>query len=454
MGAKSFFIYTFGCQMNVYDSERIARSLRGSGWSASPSAEAADLVVVNTCSVRAKAEQKAFSLLGRLEPWKRQRPQRLLAVGGCVAEQEGGRLLERAPHVDLVFGPRAAGRLADLVEKRRRGRKPLVDVGGDGEAPPEAEPLPQERPSPVSRYVTIMQGCDNFCAYCVVPHVRGPERSRPPERILAEIRVCVAEGAREVVLLGQNVNSYGAKEGWGPFPRLLARVNEIEGLRRIRFTTSHPKDLTDELASAFGRLDKLCPHIHLPVQSGSDRVLERMNRRYTRGHYLDKVARLRDSFPGIAITTDLIVGFPGETLEDFEATLRLLEEVRFDGVFAFMYSDRPNVPAAGFSPKVPSQEKRRRLQALLRLQEGITAGIHRALVGTRQEVLVEGPGRPIRSLGGKEGVTRWTGRTPGNKIVHFEFGGPPGRIPQPGDEVVVRITQAHAHSLSGVSEEG
>ncbi len=453
MDGKSFYIYTFGCQMNAYDAERIARFLRGRGWSAAPSAEAADLVVVNTCSVRAKAEQKAWSLLGRLEPLKRGRPERLLAVGGCVAEQEGGRILERAPHVDLVFGPRAVERLPELVEKRLRERKPLVAVGTDEESPPEAEALPGEGPAGVSRYVTIMQGCDNFCAYCVVPHVRGRERSRPPDRILAEIQAYVAEGAREVVLLGQNVNSYGAKEGWGPFPRLLAAVNEIEGLRRIRFTTSHPKDLTDELATAFGRLEKLCPHIHLPVQSGSDRVLAAMNRRYSRRHYLDKVARLRDSLPGIAVTTDLIVGFPGETEEDFEATLRLLAEVRFDGVFAFMYSDRPNVAAAGLAPKVPPPEKRRRLQVLLRMQEEITAAIHRALVGTRQEVLVEGPGRPLRSLEGKEGVSRWTGRTPGNKIVHFETGGPRGKIPRPGDVVVVRITQAHAHSLSGLLDE-
>lgn len=455
MSARTFYIYTLGCQMNVYDAERVAAALRGRGWQDSPVVEEADLVVVHTCAVRAKAEQKAFRLIGRLEPLKRRRPGILLAVGGCVAQQQGERLLERAPHVDLVFGTHAVARFPALVERRLQDPRPLVDVVAAEEPAPEGPDEAHPGPSLVSRYVTIMRGCDNFCAYCVVPHVRGPERSRPAEEVLAEVRACVAAGAREVVLLGQNVNSYGAKEGWGGFARLLERVNAVEGLRRIRFTTSHPKDLTDELISAFGRLEKLCPHIHLPVQSGSDRVLAAMNRRYTRAHYLDKVSKLRDSFPGIAITSDLIVGFPGETAEDFAETLSLLRHARFDGVFAFMYSDRPNTPAAGLEPKVPPGEKRRRLQMVLGMQEEITSAIHLALVGTRQEVLVEGPARlPRGGGGGGPAEARWTGRTAANKIVHVRAGNGGGRPLTPGACVAVRIERAHAHSLSGVLDPG
>ena len=306
----------------------------------------------------------------------------------------------------------------------------------------------------MSRFVTIMRGCDNFCSYCVVPHVRGREVSRPPESIVQEVTALVAAGKREVTLLGQNVNSYGTKEGLCSFPELLARVSEVDGLLRIRFTTSHPKDLTRDLMESFARIEKLCPHIHLPVQSGSNRLLERMNRRYTREHYLDNVFKLRDTCPEIAITSDMIVGFPGETDADFEDTLDLVRNVEFDGLFAFMYSDRPHAPAARLSEKVPVHLKRERLHALLQLQEAFTYKKNTALVGSIQEILAEGVSK--RQAGGsapERSVAQWTGRTPANKIVNFHVNGSStfGTL-SAGTLVRVRIEKALAHSLWGTSE--
>ena len=314
------------------------------------------------------------------------------------------------------------------------------------------EPPPAQTSGGISRFVTIMRGCDNFCAYCVVPHVRGRETSRRPEAILAEVRGAVADGAREITLLGQNVNSYGAKEGLCSFAELLTRVNAVEGLARIRFTTSHPKDLTRELIGAFGRLGRLCPHIHLPVQSGSDRILERMNRRYTRAHYLDIISKLRDSCDQIAVTTDMIVGFPGETRAEFEATLDLMRQVQFDSLFAFIYSDRPKAPSTLLPDKVPFTEKRERLQELLRLQDTITRRKNAALVGTVQEVMAEGFSKRQASGGEGESSAQWTGRTPGNKVVNFDVDDAPagsGDI-RPGRLVPVRIERVLAHSLRGV----
>ena len=449
---KSFFIHTIGCQMNVYDSERMAAALCACGYTAAFSWEDADLVIVNTCSVRAKAEQKAFSLLGRLESAKRRRPGMIVGVAGCVAQQEGARLLARAPYVDLVIGTRAVQRLVDLVRRAEAGERPVVDVDLAAPAADIPEPPPAQTSGGISRFVTIMRGCDNFCAYCVVPHVRGRETSRRPEAILAEVRGAVADGAREITLLGQNVNSYGAKEGLCSFAELLTRVNAVEGLARIRFTTSHPKDLTRELIGAFGRLGRLCPHIHLPVQSGSDRILERMNRRYTRAHYLDIISKLRDSCDQIAVTTDMIVGFPGETRAEFEATLDLMRQVQFDSLFAFIYSDRPKAPSTLLPDKVPFTEKRERLQELLRLQDTITRRKNAALVGTVQEVMAEGFSKRQAAGGEGESSAQWTGRTPGNKVVNFDVDDAPagsGDI-RPGRLVPVRIERVLAHSLRGV----
>jgi len=452
MHLKSFYIHTFGCQMNVADSESLARGLAPLGYVPAPAAEAADLVIVNTCAVRAKAEQKAFSLLGQLAAVKARRPGMVVAVAGCLAQQEGERIRERAPHVDLVVGTRALHRLGALLQRLASHPGPLVDVDMD----PAADGLdlgPTGKDAGgVARFVTIMRGCDNFCSYCVVPFVRGRERSRPPEAILSEVRALTASGVREVTLLGQNVNSYGVKEGICSFPELLDQVNEVPGLARVRFTTSHPKDLTPELIQRFARLQTLCPHIHLPVQSGSNRVLGRMNRRYTREHYLDNISKLRNSCGQIAITSDIIVGFPGESAADFEATLDLIRQVEFDSVFAFAYSDRPNAPARTFSEKVSERDKRERLQAVLALQQSVTFAKHQAMIGSVQAVLAEGPSkRPAADAADRGPRKQWSGRTPGNKIVHFlDPGEGEDDDPiQPGRVVPVRIERALAHSLWG-----
>ena len=452
MKQRKLYIHTIGCQMNVYDSERIIRALKPCGYQQTDVIEQADLVITNTCAIRAKAEQKAFSFIGRLARMKRQAPDLLVGVGGCVAQQEGEAILARMPHVDLVFGTHAIPRLPAIIEKVKVCGTPVVDV--EQVADIEEIGLPEGFPAidgSVSRFVTIMQGCDNYCTYCVVPFVRGPEMSRHPDRIIEEIQTLVGQGLREVTLLGQNVNSYGRKEGLPSFAALLERINRIEGLARIRFTTSHPKDLSEDLMAAFGKLDKLCPHIHLPVQSGSDPILKRMNRRYTRRLYLDRIERLRTVRPDIAVTSDFIVGFPGESRRDFEQTLTLLERVAFDSIFAFMYSDREIAPASRFSDKVAEAVQKDRLQELLAAQEAITLTKHQALVGSVQQILVEGQSsRPGLADTADEGL-QWTGRTPGNKIVNFSWG--PDASPldgiQSGHLVDVEIKRAFSHSLGG-----
>jgi tRNA-2-methylthio-N6-dimethylallyladenosine synthase len=455
MSSKRLYIHTIGCQMNVYDSEHMAMTLASLGYTPALSDEDADLIIVNTCSVRDKAEQKAFSILGRLEAIKHRRPGLIVGVAGCVAQQEGKRIFKRVPHVDIVIGTRALQRLPAHVLKVEAERCRVVDL----EMTPGIESLGVGSPAAdgpgVSRFVTIMRGCDNFCSYCVVPHVRGREVSRAPESIVQEVTDLVAAGKREVTLLGQNVNSYGTKEGLCSFSELLARVSEVDGLLRIRFTTSHPKDLTRDLMQSFVRIDKLCPHIHLPVQSGSNRLLERMNRSYTREHYLDNVFKLRDTCPEIAITSDMIVGFPGETDADFKDTLDLVREVEFDGLFAFMYSDRPSAPAAQLPGKVPAHLKRERLHALLQLQETFTYKKNAALVGSVQEILAEGVSK--KQAGGpaaESSVVQWTGRTPGNKIVNFNISGGSATFEtaSAGMLVRVRIEKALAHSLWGAPE--
>ncbi len=452
MNPKRLYLSTIGCQMNVYDSEQIAAGLRTVGYEQTFAPEAADLIIVNTCSVRAKAEQKAFSFLGRLAPLKRKKPGLIVGVGGCVAQQEGERILSRMPHVDLVFGTGAIRRLPRLVTKIESRRCRIVDVSTAVEASQGDYYSEGHREAGATRFVTIMRGCDNYCAYCVVPYVRGREHSRLPQSIVEEIGGLVASGTREVTLLGQNVNSYGKKEGWCSFAELLAMVDALDGLARIRFTTSHPKDLDPELIEAFARLPKLCPHIHLPVQSGSDAILKRMNRKYTREVYLDKVRKLRDTCPEIAVTSDIIVGFPGESEADFEQTLELVRTVAFDGLFAFMYSDRAPAPAARYDGKISEAEKSGRLQSLLSLQAGFTREKNQVLVGSRQEVLVEGRGRR-RFDGRSDGVSgiQWTGRTRTNKIVHFHQPEGLGGVDavSVGRLVDVHIERALSHSLWG-----
>jgi len=438
--------------MNVYDSEQIAKVLTPLGYEISPTIEAADLIMVNTCAIREKAEQKAFSFLGRLTALKRRKPGLIICVGGCVAQQEGRMIIERVPQVDLVFGTQAINRLPEHIRNISLKRCRITDVEMTREImefPSGIKPVVDDN---ITRFVTIMRGCDNYCTYCVVPHVRGPEISRRPENIINEIRELVEAGVKEVTLLGQNVNSYGMKEGLCSFPELLKLVNEIEGLSRIRFTTSHPKDLSEELISAFAGIEKLCSHIHLPVQSGSDTILKRMNRKYTRELYLEKIERLRKISPDIAITSDIIVGFPGETEDDFRATLDLVKEVEFDSLFTFGYSDRKNAPAARFSEKVPDDKKNERLQELLELQEYYTVKKNRALVGSTEPILVEGFSKKQGTEDGQERFAgiRWTGRTSTNKIVNFiDAKTPTDDDNLMGNRIDVMIEKAFSHSLWG-----
>jgi tRNA-2-methylthio-N6-dimethylallyladenosine synthase len=371
---------------------------------------------------------------------KRVKPDLIIGIGGCVAQQEGYRLVERVPHVDIVFGTFALGRLASLVQQAEAKQTQIVDINPRRESEPLCVTGPIFNAGAATAFVTIMQGCDNFCAYCVVPYVRGREISRAPDEILQETRLLVENGISEVTLIGQNVNAYGKKNGHGcDFPALLEKVNDIEGLHRIRFTTSHPKDFSDSLIEAFGKLNKLVSHIHLPVQSGSDRVLRRMNRGYTRDFYLEKVARLRDVKPDISITSDIIVGFPGEQDTDFEATLDLVNQVGFDSLFMFKYSDRPNVPAVRFSDKVPAAVSAERFSTLFEVQTGVTLEKNEALVGTTQEVLVDGPS--------KRSPEQLTGRTLCNRVVNIE-NNCDSEI-RVGQILPVRIIEAFSHSLLG-----
>jgi tRNA-2-methylthio-N6-dimethylallyladenosine synthase len=453
MKSKLLHISTIGCQMNVYDASQIAGVLAPLGYLSSNDIESADMVIVNTCTIRAKAEQKAYSFLGRLAKLKSANPSLIVAVGGCVAQQEGEAILRRMAHVDLVFGTHAIFRLPQMVKRIEVSRCRLVDVRLSDAIETDDPVAGPSIDGQVSAFVTIMRGCDNFCTYCVVPHVRGREASRHPDRIVQEIRMRVNQGIREVTLLGQNVNSYGNKEQLCNFAELLARVNDIERLGRIRFTTSHPKDLSDDLIQAFGRLNKLGRHIHLPVQAGDNEILARMNRKYTRESYLDKIKRLRDACPDIAITSDIIVGFPGETERQFQASLKLIETVRYDGLFAFMYSDRPHAPAAAFSGKVTEAVKKERLQSVLDLQSRITQEKYQAMVGTTCRVLVEGPSRrfaPDTSLDGGHKI-QWSGRSSSNHIIHFVVpgGASDGKEMLTGTFANIMIDRAYAHSLWG-----
>jgi len=456
MDQKKLFIQTIGCQMNVYDSERIARIMVPMNYETTTAIESADLIIVNTCAIRQKAEQKVFSFLGRLARLKQKKPQLIIGVGGCVAQQEGEKILERVPFIDVVFGTHAIGRLAGMIKRVEKKRCHLVDVEAAAEIDAFETLQDFRNDGKITSFVTIMQGCDNYCTYCVVPYVRGAEASRHPDKIIREIKDLVACGVREVTLLGQNVNSYGQKEGHCSFPQLLTRISAIPGLIRIRFTTSHPKDLSTDLSQAFRDLDKLCKHIHLPVQSGSDRVLKRMNRKYNRERYLAKIDELRRFCPEIAITSDFIVGFPGEADQDFEQTLDLIQKVGYDSLFAFKYSDRPSAPAARFSDKITEEEKNKRLKILLELQDEITVKKHKVLVGTTQEILVEGLSKkqtPMDSPkpGQDSGRQQWSGRTSTNRIVNFEQ----EQTSQThnrnftGRLVQVKIKKAHAHSLWG-----
>lgn len=440
------YVNTIGCQMNVYDSEKLAAILTAYGFEKTDDMDKADIVVCNTCSIRHKAEEKAFSFLGRFAKSKKRDPGLITVMAGCVAQQEGIKAFDRLPHLDIVLGTRAFERFGQHIDAVKSGKKQIVDIQDSEmiyESLPDTACFDETK---ISRFVTIMQGCENFCTYCVVPYVRGRERSRPPEKIIEEIAVLGQSNVKEITLLGQNVNSYGCKEGEISFPRLLSKVNQVDGIRRIRFATSHPKDLSMELIRAIKELDKVCSHLHLPVQSGSDRILKKMNRGYTKKEYLQQINELKQACPDIALSTDIIVGFPSETLDDFNETLDLLKAVEFDSIFAFAYSDRSSAPASKFPDQVDEQEKKDRLNRLLAFQETVTEKKNRVLTGKTLSVLVEGESNKKRDGfdPGPDNLKQMYGRTESNKIVHF-----PSDHVKIGDMVEVTITHVYPHSLWG-----
>ena len=423
--------------MNEYDSGKISAVLAAAeGLAPSARAEEADVIVFNTCSVREKAQEKIFSDLGRVKHLKRTNPALMIAVGGCVASQEGSAIIERAPYVDVVFGPQTLHRLPELLARRRASGRPQVDVSF-----PEIEKfdhLPPARIEGATAFVSIMEGCSKYCSFCVVPYTRGPELSRPFDDVIAEIAGLAAQGVKEVTLLGQNVNAWRGEIDAAPqdFAELLFYVNEIQGIKRIRYTTSHPREFTQRLIDAHAALPVLAAHVHLPVQSGSDRVLAAMKRGYTALEYRSIIRRLRKAKPEISLSSDFIVGFPGETAADFEATLALARDLQFDGSYSFLYSPRPGTPAAELEDPVPQAHKLERLQRLQAQLEAQERAISEAMVGTVQEVLVEGPS--------KRNPEELAARTGNNRTVNFPGGG----------ELVhgftnLRITEARHHSLRG-----
>jgi len=437
--AKKVFIRTFGCQMNEYDSDRMADVLAAAeGYEKTDRPEEADLILYNTCSVREKAQEKVFADLGRLRPLKREKPGLLIGVGGCVASQEGEALVRRAPFVDVVFGPQTLHRLPELLAARRASGRSQVDISF-----PEIEKfdhLPPARVEGASAFVSIMEGCSKYCSFCVVPYTRGEEVSRPFADVIAEVSDLAGKGVREVTLLGQNVNAYAgamADGGIADFALLLAHVSRVEGVERLRYTTSHPLEFTQRLIDAYAKLPKLVSQVHLPVQSGSDRILAAMKRGYTAMEYKSIIRRLRLARPGISVSSDFIVGFPGETEGDFERTMTLIEDVRFDGSFSFVYSSRPGTPAADLEETTPPAVKLERLARLQKRIQELAEEYSRAMVGTRQRVLVEGPSR--------KDAAELAGRTDNNRIVNF-----PGPARLVGRFVDVDVVHAHPHSLRGV----
>jgi len=434
---RRVYIRTFGCQMNEYDSAKIADVLaQAEGAVPTDDPEQADIIVFNTCSVREKAQEKVFSDLGRVRVLKRRRPDLVVGVGGCVASQEGAAIVSRAPFVDVVFGPQTLHRLPELIERRRTSGRSQVDISF-----PEIEKfdhLPPARVEGASAFVSVMEGCSKYCSFCVVPFTRGEEVSRPFDDVLVEVAGLADQGVREVTLLGQNVNAYCGQTGGerADFALLLEYVAEIPGIERIRYTTSHPKEFTQRLIDAHARIDKLVDHVHLPVQSGSDRILAAMKRGYTALEYKSIIRRLRAARASISVSSDFIVGFPGETDDDFARTMRLVEDVGFDTSFSFVYSARPGTPAADLPDETPPDTKLRRLQALQTAIEANARRIGESMVDTRQRVLVEGPSR--------KDAGELAGRTTNNRVVNFA--GPASLI---GRMVDLEITAALPHSLRG-----
>jgi tRNA-2-methylthio-N6-dimethylallyladenosine synthase len=433
------YLITYGCQMNEYDSSKMADVLaRSHGYERTQNPDEADLLLLNTCSVREKAQEKVFSELGRWKDWKKADPSRVIGVGGCVASQEGDAIAARAPMVDIVFGPQTLHRLPELLESTRATRKPAVDISF-----PEIEKfdrLPEPRAEGVTAFVSIMEGCSKYCTFCVVPYTRGEEVSRPLDDVLLECAQLVDQGVREITLLGQNVNAYRGRMGDTAevcdLALLIHYLARMPGLERIRFTTSHPAEFSDSLVEAFAEEPKLASYLHLPVQSGSDRILGMMKRGYTRAQFLEKIKRIRAARPGLSLSSDFIVGFPSETEDDFMRTIDLIGEAQFDCAFSFVYSPRPGTPAANLRDGVPIDEKNRRLQILQSRIRQIDDAFRESFVGTLQSVLVEKPSR--------RGGGQIAGRTSHNRMVNFD--GPESLI---GRFVDVEITEAQPNSLRG-----
>jgi tRNA-2-methylthio-N6-dimethylallyladenosine synthase len=432
---KKFYIKTFGCQMNEDDSERMKGILLSMGYREVEDPSSADIIIVNTCTVRAKSEHKALSFLGRMKKFKNKGA--VIGITGCVAQEMKENLFTQLPFLDFIMGPPALTSFKKLIERIEKGERKIILTERDGEAN-----FPYEKTylGKVKAYVTVMEGCNNFCSYCIVPFVRGREISRRPEDIIRECEFHADNGIKEVILLGQNVNSYGKDLGTS-LAELIKRISLIDGIKRIRFLTSHPKDLTDDIIRCFGEVEKLCEHIHLPAQSGSNKILKAMNRKYTREDYLTLIRKLRSVRPDIAITSDFIVGFPGETEEDFKETLSLVEEVRFDNFFSFKYSPRPGTSAEKLPDDVPPEEKTRRIVLLQEIQKRITLEINSSLIGKEEEVLVEGMSKNTRK--GKV-VCQLFGRTRKNKIVNFF-----GDEKLIGSLINVKIKEALANDLIG-----
>ncbi len=437
--SRKLYIKTFGCQMNEYDSGKMSDLLKEShGLELTDRPEDADVLLLNTCSIREKAQEKVFSQLGRWRPWKQRRPDLVIGVGGCVASQEGGLIRKRAPFVDLVFGPQTLHRLPELIDASRRAQAPVMDVSF-----PEIEKfdrLPEPRADGPTAFVSIMEGCSKYCTYCVVPYTRGEEISRPFDDVIAEVAALARQGVREVNLLGQNVNAYRGTmhdKETADLALLVQYVAAIEGIDRIRYTTSHPVEFSDSLIAVYAEVPELVNHLHLPVQSGSDRILALMKRGHSVFEYKAKIRRLRDIRPDISLSSDFIIGFPGETDADFRRTMDLIEELGFDQSFSFIFSPRPGTPAADMADDLPQAVKRERLEILQQRIGSMAQQISRRMVGGTERVLVERPAR--------KDAMQIAGRTENNRVVNFD--GSPDLI---GRFVDIRITEALPNSLRGV----
>lgn len=431
---KQVYIGVYGCQMNISDAERMEGQLRTIGYERTVVMEDADLILLNTCCVRETAEDKVYGKIGEIKHLKQQKPNMIFGITGCMAQKESDRLIKRAPHIDFVLGTNKVHELAHVVQELEQEHSHIIDTQlGETELPDD---VPVARGGRLSAWVPIMYGCNNFCTYCIVPYVRGRERSRMPEDIVREVEQAVEQGYKEVTLLGQNVNSYGKDHSRADFADLLSMVDAVPGIRRVRFMTSHPKDLSDRVIAAIRDGAHICEHIHLPVQYGSNKILKAMNRVYTVEQYKALVQRIRAALPHVSLTTDLIVGFPGETEEDFDEMLGFLREIRYDSAYTFIYSKRSGTPAAVMDHQVEEAVKKDRLNRLMVVQNEISLEINQSLQDQIMEVMVEGPS--------KQDETVWTGRTRTNKIVLF-----PHAEEQPGDFISIQITHPQTWVLKG-----